>query len=589
MFPRVSPTKTHAVRIRPPLLVMIVLICLFSGHFTLMSQERPKREIARDSIPELCISSVATPTAIATPTPTAASLGSPLTSEADASGGVKLIDITKLKSDPFILKKEGFQEAGQELGKKLEVLEASLATGTGSWFRREVLWGISRLKLALGLCLFLVLLVFDFLLRRLIGRQMGKFQFEKPTLRALARASESWLDTFLVAIQPPLSLFLWGYGGLTIVAFLMSQVEETDELSWITGSAGQVAELCGLVSFFWCLFRLITVLDLRLRKWADTTPSHWDNLLVPFVGRVLRFFMPFLATILALPILKLPPTTISLVQSIVSITLIGAIAWILIELVQVVEKGALAPFDSDLKEDLAARQVYTQVHILKKVLLTVIGVIALAMMLMVFDSVRQLGTSILASAGVLGIIVGFAAQRSISTLLAGVQIALTQPMRIGDVVIVEGEWGWVEEVSLTYVVVKVWDLRRIVLPIGFFLEKPFQNWTRTSAKILGTVYFYVDYTFPVEAMREPLKRIVSASPNWDGDVCGVQVTDTNERRVEIRALVSAEDSSKAWDLRCEVREKILEWLQKDHPQSLPKTRVEISPLPEAGKAHQRHA
>ena len=202
-------------------------------------------------------------------------------------------------------------------------------------------------------------------------------------------------------------------------------------------------------------------------------------------------------------------------------------------------------------------------------------ILALAAILMTFDKVRQLGASILASAGIAGIIVGLAAQRSIATLLAGIQIALTQPIRIDDVVIVENEWGRIEEITLTYVVVRIWDLRRLIVPITYFIEKPFQNWTRISADLLGTVFLYTDYTVPIQAVREELRRILEGSEKWDRRVCVLQVTDTTERTVQLRALVSAADSSKAWDLRCEVREKLVDFLQKNYPHALPRVRAEI--------------
>jgi small-conductance mechanosensitive channel len=199
-------------------------------------------------------------------------------------------------------------------------------------------------------------------------------------------------------------------------------------------------------------------------------------------------------------------------------------------------------------------------------------------MLMTFDQVRQLGTTILASAGIIGIVVGMAAQRTIGSFIAGLQIALTQPIRVDDVVIVENEWGRIEEITLTYVVVKIWDLRRLVVPITYFIEKPFQNWTRVTADILGTVYLYVDYTVPVESVREELQRILKASELWDGKVCVLQVTNTSERAVELRALMSAEDASTAWSLRCEVREKLITFVKENYPQALPKLRTEFHPL-----------
>ena len=204
----------------------------------------------------------------------------------------------------------------------------------------------------------------------------------------------------------------------------------------------------------------------------------------------------------------------------------------------------------------------------------IIGLATVAAVLMTFEAVRQFGVSLLASAGVAGVIIGFAAQRSISTIVAGIQIALSQPIRVDDVLIVEGEWGWVEEITLTYVVMRIWDQRRLVVPINYFIEKPFQNWTRNSAELLGTVFIYADYGVEIDTLRAELVRLCEASPLWDRRVCQLVVTDAKETVIELRALVSAADSGKAWDLRCAVREGLVRFMQREHPQSLPRLRVE---------------
>ena len=197
-----------------------------------------------------------------------------------------------------------------------------------------------------------------------------------------------------------------------------------------------------------------------------------------------------------------------------------------------------------------------------------------------------MGVSLFASAGVAGIILGFAAQKLIGNVLAGFQIAISQPIRIDDLVIVEKEWGWIEEINLTYVVVRIWDKRRLILPTTYFIDKPFQNWTRVSADILGTVFIYTDYTVPVDKLREELSRILKTDKNWDGKVNVLQVTDSTEQTMEIRALMSALDSPSAWDLRVNVREKLISYLQKNYPESLPKSRIEMTkdstPSPGAG-------
>jgi small-conductance mechanosensitive channel len=197
--------------------------------------------------------------------------------------------------------------------------------------------------------------------------------------------------------------------------------------------------------------------------------------------------------------------------------------------------------------------------------------------LMTFPAIRRFGASLLASAGVAGLIVGLAARETISSLLAGIQVALTEPIRLDDVVIVEGEWGRIEEIRMTYVVVRIWDERRLVVPLSYFIEKPFQNWTRKTANILGTVFLYVDYAVPVDEVREQLHRILKDSGLWDGKVWNLQVTDATERTMQLRALMSAPDSSTAWDLRCDVREKLIEFLQREYPGSLPVTRAELGP------------
>jgi hypothetical protein len=182
----------------------------------------------------------------------------------------------------------------------------------------------------------------------------------------------------------------------------------------------------------------------------------------------------------------------------------------------------------------------------------------------------------LASAGIVGLVIGFATQKTVSTVLAGLQIAITQPIRVDDVVIVENEWGRIEEITLTYVVVRLWDLRRLVVPITYFIEKPFQNWTRVSADLMGTVSIYSDYTLPVQSLREELHSILRASNLWDGRVWGLQVTGATERALELRALMSASDASSAWDLRCDVREKLVAFIQNKYPESLPRLRAELS-------------
>jgi small-conductance mechanosensitive channel len=213
--------------------------------------------------------------------------------------------------------------------------------------------------------------------------------------------------------------------------------------------------------------------------------------------------------------------------------------------------------------------------VLERILTVAIIIIAVGVALMTFDKIRQVGVSLLASAGIAGIILGFAAQKSIATILAGFQIALTQPIRIDDVVVVEGEFGWVEEITLTYVSLRIWDKRRLIVPIIHFIDQPFQNWTRVDSEILGTVFIYTDYSIPFEKLRAAFLDILNETDLWDKQVGVMQVTDSKEKTVEIRLLMSAPSAPQAWDLRVYVREKIIEYLQEFHPESLPQYRVQM--------------
>ena len=316
-----------------------------------------------------------------------------------------------------------------------------------------------------------------------------------------------------------------------------------------------------------------------LRRWSSRTSTILDDSMVKHTRRPLKVLFPLVAVWLVIPILHLPGGLVLILRHLTDLGLIATLAWLGIKCTFVVEDLVMSHYDITARDNLQARKVYTQVKVLKKVAITLILVLFLASILMSFDELRKLGISILASAGLAGVVLGFAAQRSIATLIAGIQIAITQPIRLDDVVIVEGEWGWIEEITLTYVVVRIWDLRRLILPITYFIEKPFQNWTRVEANLLGTVYLYTDYTIPVQAVREELERILRGSDLWDGRVWGLQVTNATQQTLELRALMSAPDSSTAWDLRCHVREKLIEFIQKNYPQSLPKVRAEVDRVP----------
>lgn len=276
-----------------------------------------------------------------------------------------------------------------------------------------------------------------------------------------------------------------------------------------------------------------------------------------------------------LPGLNLSEFHQNLFEKFLRILLIGSICWMLIVGLRGIKLIFLKNFDIYQENNLRYRKFFTQYNILEKLISFLIIFLGIAFSLMLFEEVKQLGISLFASAGITGIILGLAAQRLIGTALAGLQLAFTQPIRLDDVLVVEGEWGRVEEINLTYVVVKIWDKRRLVLPSTYFIEKPFQNWTRTNAEILGTVFLYTDYKVPFESLRHALKEILATTQLWDGQVAELVVTNAKESMVESRILVSAKDSGTAWDLRVFVREKMITYLQENHPESLPRLRVEM--------------
>ncbi|MHC4665958.1 MAG: mechanosensitive ion channel family protein [Planctomycetota bacterium] len=341
-------------------------------------------------------------------------------------------------------------------------------------------------------------------------------------------------------------------------------------LNWTSGAwLIAVALLAGVLGHY-AIFRI-------LQKLVQRTKSVVDNSLVNHCYRPLLWTIILLVIRWALPLLS-PDTAEAVAGHAVTVLLIASVSWLVIKTTFVLEDYVASRFEVDTDDNLRARKIHTQLRVIKRIVIVIVGILALGTVLMTFEQVRHLGKTILASAGIIGIVVGMAAQRTIGALIAGLQIAFTQPIRVDDVVIVENEWGRIEEITLTYVVVRIWDLRRLIVPVTYFIEKPFQNWTRTTADILGTVYIYADHTISIDSVREQLHEILKNSEYWDGKVCVLQVTNTSERTIELRALMSAADASTAWSLRCHVREKLVEFMQKNCPQALPRLRAELHQL-----------
>jgi small-conductance mechanosensitive channel len=285
----------------------------------------------------------------------------------------------------------------------------------------------------------------------------------------------------------------------------------------------------------------------------------------------------------ALPMLGLllvwqeaPPTLPYLltVRHVTTLLLIGSLTWFAAATIAGLARGVILRNPVTMEDNLQARRIVTQTNVLSRTAQVVVVIAGTALALMTFPGARQVGTSLLASAGVLGIVGGIAARPVFANLIAGLQIALAQPIRLDDVLIVNGEWGRVEEITGTYVVLKIWDERRMIIPLQWFIENPFQNWTRTGSQIIGTLFLYVDYRAPIEAIRAEAKRLVESAPEWDGRVFNLQVTDLTDKAVQLRVMVSSRESGKNWDLRCRIREGLLAYLAREHPGCLPVLRLQ---------------
>jgi small-conductance mechanosensitive channel len=378
------------------------------------------------------------------------------------------------------------------------------------------------------------------------------------------------------AAGKPLAGLIWSYCVYLAVAPILPRL--------IPGGGGadlrRVLDvgfnLLAFAALCWFLFRMSHGVEARLAVWTNAARNRAEPLLIALLGSSLRILIVSLAIIIGLSLLQLPPDWAAALRTLKSIVLIVSVALLLSRTVNTLRLMVLSRFDTTVADNLRARQVYTQLHIISRVIYIAIGLFAAAAVLMLFPSVRHVGTSLLASAGIAGVVVGIAAQKVLGNLFAGVQIALAQTIREDDVLVVEGQWGRVEEITLSYVVVHIWDDTRLVLPLSYFIEKPFENWTRHSAALTGTVFFWVDFTVDVDAVRAALKPIVEGSALWDKRFWNLQVSDVSEKSMQLRVLATSADSSRSWDFRCEIREKLLAYLQQAHPSSLPRFRAEVA-------------
>jgi small-conductance mechanosensitive channel len=397
----------------------------------------------------------------------------------------------------------------------------------------------------------------------IVRRRAGEIQSNRYQ-SALALAAS--------AIRKPLAFFLWMCGGaFALMPIATGIIGRPTRIFWLRLLTA-IFYAGWIIALLWLVFRAVLAIEKRMRMWAERTNSLIGKVTIPILGHTLRMLVPLLGVILLLPLLKLPEDLAWVTQKGFGILLIVAFSVLIVRGINAVQSALMSQNRLDVPENLSARRIYTQVSVIRKIIVTAVVIIATGSILMLFDPVRQFGTSILASAGIAGVVIGFAAQKTLGNVLAGIQIALTQPILLDDVVVVEGEFGQVEEITLTYVTVRTWDLRRIILPITYFVEKSFQNWSRVSTELLGTVILYLDYQVPMGELRKELKRLVENNPKWDKRVCGLQMTDAKQGAVEVRALVSGIDAGKLGDLRAEIREGLINFLVRNHPEALPRGR-----------------
>ncbi|MEQ9364853.1 MAG: mechanosensitive ion channel [Leptospirales bacterium] len=370
------------------------------------------------------------------------------------------------------------------------------------------------------------------------------------------------------------------YGSPWITELLppvFSEIRLGEWMLWQIVSLGAILLIAFAAAF------LISFPVLGLSGWiAGRTGYKWDDVLLAASRWPVRLFLALLITNIASGYLRLSVPAAATLSGLLGSGLILVVAWLISRSVSILSASLMQSLreqngegrGADINLELKARGARTQIIVLRRVIQIIVFILAGALILTQFEFLRRIGTSLLASAGVAGVVIGLAAQKTISNILAGIQLAITQPIRIGDTVILEGEWGQIEEINLTYVVLKIWDLRRLIVPVSRVLDSPFENWTKTNPELLGSIYFHADYTVPIEKLREELKRFVNDRPDWDRQTCGVLVTKATEHAIEVRALISAADASDQWNLRCAVREHMIAYLQRlDDGRYLPKSRI----------------
>jgi len=497
---------------------------------------------------------------IAAAEPSASPLPSPSPAASESPVATIAQSVTDISAQRAAAERSKIYRAGRDYSLWLD----DIAKDSGSAFlQRTVFEHVTwmRLLASLGAIALLSILAGSFVW--IVRRRAGEIQ---------SRKHQSTLQLAASTIRKPFAFFLWMCGGAFALMPIATGIIGRPTRIFYVGLLTAILYAGWIIALLWLAFRAVLATEKRMNEWADRTGSVIGKVIIPIAGHTLRLAVPLLGVILLLPLLRLPDNWTWAIDKGFSILLIVVFSVLIVRGVNAVQTALMSRHRLDAPDNLSARKIFTQVSVIRKIIVSAVVIIATGSILMMFDPVRQFGTSILASAGIAGIVIGFAAQKTLGNVLAGIQIALTQPLLIDDIVTVEGEFGQIEEITLTYVTVRTWDLRRLIVPITQLVEKPFQNWSRVSTELLGTVILYLDYQAPMGELRKELKRLVENHPKWDKRVCGLQVTDTKESTIEVRALISGSDPGKLGDLRCDVREGLIQFLVRHYPESLPKTR-----------------
>jgi small-conductance mechanosensitive channel len=440
------------------------------------------------------------------------------------------------------------QDLAERFSNYIDVLALQFSGILGGWSRHPLFFAITPAK---------ILLLFFTLVAGCILAGLARFIILR--YHSLGRAKpiteRYWRNGILFALRRALS----GFFVLTGVFF----------------AAAPILGFC---------LRIVRLVRHWLNTFTERTPGKWYYGAFPVLGKALQYNVLLCGAFATIYILQLPDFAQKAAYQVASVAGIIANTILAIQSVLAVETMMTSRSETQQYDAYKRRRVETSVQMIRRLLVFIIVVVGIASTLLAFQPVRQIGTGLLASAGVAGVIAGLAAQKSLSTIIAGLQVAITQPIRINDHVIVEGEWGVIEEITLTYVVVRVWDQRRLIAPINYFLEKTFQNWTRNSSDLIGVVFLYIDFVVPVDEIRKEARRIVEQSKLWDKKVFAFQLTDFKAECLEIRILATAGSAPEAFDLRCEIREKLLSFLQTNYPNSFPKVRTALTRQSLSGRA-----